>query len=108
MPKFRMSKAKLLVLNELLREPSAPHWGYELMRRTKLGSGSLYPILAQLERSGWIDGAWELDKGAVGGPPRRAYRITGEGLSAAPDAILAFRSRSSFASSQAPLPWEAP
>lgn len=90
----RMSRAKARVLNELLREPAVPRWGYDLMRRTGLGSGSLYPILSQLESAGWIKGTWELDKQAAGGPPRKAYRVTPKGLTAAPAALLAFGSRS--------------
>jgi PadR family transcriptional regulator PadR len=99
-----MSKAKVSVLNEILQDPTAPHWGYDLMRRTNLGSGSLYPILSQLEAAGWIEGTWELDKNAVGGPPRKAYRITGEGLRAAPAALVAFRSRKRLRPQQTPSP----
>ncbi|MFJ8045537.1 PadR family transcriptional regulator [Kitasatospora sp. NPDC096147] len=54
------------------------------MRATRLQSGSLYPILARLEREGVIAGEQEqVDPAAAGRPARRFYTITGDGLRAA-------------------------
>lgn len=89
----RMSSAKAAVLSELLARPTDAHWGYDLMKKTKLSSGTLYPVLSQLEQAGWVRGSWETDKKAKGGPPRRAYRLTGHGLRSAPDALLRFAGR---------------
>lgn len=38
--------------------------------------GTLYPILHQMEKEGWIDGSWE---GRRGGRRRKAYRLTESG-----------------------------
>jgi DNA-binding PadR family transcriptional regulator len=86
----RMSLPKVKVLTELLEDPTAPHYGYELMRITGVKSGSLYPILDQLERAGWLEAQWEeLREGRAGRPPRRWYRLTALGQAAAPSAIAA-------------------
>jgi len=55
-------------------------YGYELMRRTKLMSGSLYPILARLQTTGLVEKEWEDLNEAVGRPPRRYYKLTGTGV----------------------------
>ncbi|MGN6588599.1 MAG: PadR family transcriptional regulator [Solirubrobacterales bacterium] len=90
-----MSDAKAKVLERLLQEPEEPHYGYELMRSTGVKSGSLYPILEQLEGAGWLSSRWEaIHEAQAGRPPRRWYRLTGEGRRAAPDAVDRFaRSR---------------
>jgi PadR family transcriptional regulator, regulatory protein PadR len=99
-----MSSAKAAVLEELLSSPSEAHWGYELMRRTKISSGTLYPMLAQLEACGWLKAKWEFDRSNRGGPPRRAYRLTGEGMSQAPSAVGSFRDRKRLTDGSPSLP----
>jgi PadR family transcriptional regulator, regulatory protein PadR len=89
-----MSMAKVKVLEELLRNPDQPHYGYGLMRATGVKSGSLYPILDQFDASRWLVAKWELiDEQAAGRPPRRWYRLTDIGKAAAPAAIDAHRRR---------------
>lgn len=79
-----MSLAKYKVLRELLQAPTDAHYGYALMRATGVKSGSLYPILEQLERVGWLEARWEqVSERAHGRPPRRLYRLTGRGEKAA-------------------------
>jgi DNA-binding PadR family transcriptional regulator len=81
---IRMSLAKYKVLRELLRAPADSHYGYALMRDTGVKSGSLYPILEQLERVGWLEARWEqVNEQTHGRPPRRWYRLTGKGEKAA-------------------------
>jgi DNA-binding PadR family transcriptional regulator len=53
--------------------------GYDLSRQTGLLSGTLYPILMRLERSGWLEARWE-DEPAPGKPRRHLYRLTALGL----------------------------
>lgn len=66
------------VIKVFLEDPQQPRYGFELMRRTKQPSGTLYPILARLERADWLIGGREdIDPRAEGRPPRRTYRITG-------------------------------
>ncbi len=69
------------VLRVMIAEPTAPHYGYDLMRAAKLASGTLYPMLARLEQEGLVESEWEAPRPDAGGrPPRRYYRLTGEGL----------------------------
>jgi PadR family transcriptional regulator, regulatory protein PadR len=42
------------VLKIFLEDPAQPRYGFEIMRLTSLASGSLYPMLARLERAGWL------------------------------------------------------
>lgn len=42
----------------------------------KLGEGQLYPILHELEESGFVAAEWEIQEGD---PPRRVYTLTPKG-----------------------------
>lgn len=68
------------VLRVLIADPAAPHYGYDLMRAARLPSGTLYPMLARLQQQGLVESEWEPQHhGAGGRPPRKYYRLTGEG-----------------------------
>jgi PadR family transcriptional regulator PadR len=68
------------VLGVLVADPGAPHYGYDLMKATRLPSGTLYPMLARLQQEGLVDSEWEDARpDAAGRPPRRYYRLTAEG-----------------------------
>ena len=47
------------VLRVMLADPSAPHYGYDLMKAAKLKSGTLYPMLARLQQDGLVNAEWE-------------------------------------------------
>ena len=66
------------VLRVFLAEPDARYYGYDLMKVTKLKSGTLYPMLARLESEGLATSAWEWPN-EDGRPPRKYYRLTAEG-----------------------------
>ena len=52
--------------------------GFEFSRRARMGPGTLYPILLQLQRDGLLEGWWgEIPVG--GTRPPRIYRITDSG-----------------------------
>jgi PadR family transcriptional regulator, regulatory protein PadR len=69
------------VLRVLIADPSAQHYGYDLMKAAKLPSGTLYPMLARLQQDGLVESEWEAQREEAGGrPPRRYYRLTAEGL----------------------------
>lgn len=61
-------------------------YGLEIARRLRtdtglLGSeGTLYPLLARMRRSGWINSTW---RESTSGPPRRYYELTTDGHAAA-------------------------
>jgi DNA-binding PadR family transcriptional regulator len=68
------------VLRVLVADPSAPHYGYDLMKAARLPSGTLYPMLARLQQEGLVDSQWEDQRPDAGGrPPRKYYRLTAEG-----------------------------
>ena len=72
------------VLRAFLADPAAPRYGYDLMRAARLPSGTLYPMLARLQDEGLVTSEWEPradDAADAGGrPPRKYYRLTGEGV----------------------------
>jgi DNA-binding PadR family transcriptional regulator len=56
-------------------------YGLELSNRTKLKSGSLYPILIRLSERGLLESCW-IEPSVKGRPARHAYRILAEGRQA--------------------------
>jgi DNA-binding MarR family transcriptional regulator len=72
------------VVGAMLEAPTADWYGLELAARAGIRSGTIYPILARLERLGWLESWWEsVDPRDEGRPRRRLYRLTPEGLRAA-------------------------
>ena len=72
------------VVKVFLADPQRSRYGFELMQATGQPSGSLYPILARLEKAGWLTGGREdIDPSAEGRPARRFYRISGAAVSVA-------------------------
>ncbi|BCJ65068.1 PadR family transcriptional regulator [Polymorphospora rubra] len=68
------------VVREFLMDPQVPRYGFDLMRATHLPSGTLYPILARLQRAGWVTSHQEdIDPSVAGRPARRFYKITAHG-----------------------------
>jgi PadR family transcriptional regulator PadR len=68
------------VLRVLVADPTAEHYGYDLMKATRLPSGTLYPMLARLQQEGLVDSQWEDQRpDAEGRPPRKYYRLTADG-----------------------------
>jgi len=82
-----------LVLGEMLTEPAEPRYGLDMGAATGLPSGTIYPILARLERIGWVESDWEDPEAhiAEGRPRRRYYRLTREGAESAAEALQAVR-----------------
>jgi PadR family transcriptional regulator, regulatory protein PadR len=84
MEEIRMTIAVATVLRTFLDDLSESRYGYELMRLTGFPSGKLYPILARLQRAGWLIREQEqIDPTALGRPARRLYRLSPEGVQAA-------------------------
>lgn len=75
---IRRTPATLAVVAALADDPREWQHGYELMRRTALRSGSLYPILMRLAERGLVEAKWE-DPSSSGRPPRHLYRLTAAG-----------------------------
>ncbi|MBF6422919.1 PadR family transcriptional regulator [Nocardia farcinica] len=90
----RITTGVATVLREFLDNPTAEHYGFELMRACGISSGSLYPTLARLEKAGWIDGHLEdIDPKVEGRPARRYYTMTAAGEFAATQALNKLASR---------------
>jgi len=71
-----------------------PAYGYEMTKRLRarglsiVGEGSIYPLLGRLEREGLV----ETHRAASdGGPPRKYYRPSSEGLRALADGVSEWR-----------------
>jgi PadR family transcriptional regulator, regulatory protein PadR len=71
-----------------------PAYGYEMTKRLRerglsiVGEGSIYPLLARLERDGLV----ETERVASnGGPPRKYYRPSREGRRALAEGIAEWR-----------------
>lgn len=90
--RVRVTVAVAKVLSAFCADPSADRYGLELMRATGHPSGTLYPILLRLQRAGWVQTRWEdVDPVEAGRPPRRYYRLTGDGLVSARMELAALR-----------------
>jgi PadR family transcriptional regulator, regulatory protein PadR len=73
-----------MVLKVFLEDPAQPRYGFEIMKRTGLASGSVYPILARLEAAGWLAKDTEaISPSGTGRPPRFNYTITPDAAEAA-------------------------
>lgn len=89
MPDRRLSFAAVSVLHAVA---SGVRYGFEIMDRTELPSGTVYPALSRLERDGLVKSHWEDLQKAHGDrrPPRRYYRITPHGERGLADALERF------------------
>jgi DNA-binding PadR family transcriptional regulator len=70
-------------------------YGLDVIERTDLSSGTVYPALRRLEAAGLVEGDWEEEARAheSGRPARRYYRITPEGREALTGALERLRAR---------------
>ncbi len=69
------------VWRAFLADPAAPRYGYDLMKASGLPSGTLYPMLARLQKQGLVSSAWEpAGEDPSGRPARRYYSLTDQGI----------------------------
>lgn len=68
-------------------------YGFDVIDRTGLPSGTVYPALSRLERDGYLRSAWEDEAAAhaEGRPARRNYRVTAPGARALVAALAHYR-----------------
>lgn len=69
-------------------------YGFDVIERTGLPSGTVYPALSRLERDGYTVSAWEAEAAAhaEGRPARRYYRVTAAGVRALAEATRHYQS----------------
>src|SRR5215213_6040859 len=101
----RMTLPTREVLRVLLYAPREDHYGLKIAQEVGLPTGSVYPILARLEKAGWITSKWEdlADAQREGRRRRRHYQLTTAGAervrsmfpSRAPGIIRRFRPQGS-------------
>jgi PadR family transcriptional regulator PadR len=68
-------------------------YGLDLVARTGLPSGTVYPTLGRLKKAGLVRAHWEDQRIAEreGRPRRRYYALTAEGSAALADGVASFR-----------------
>jgi PadR family transcriptional regulator, regulatory protein PadR len=83
-----MTLPTLLVLRAMLAEPTREMYGLEICKAAELPSGTIHPVLARLERYGWLESCWEnIEPAEEGRPRRRYYRLSTEGADRARAAL---------------------
>ncbi|MER6813581.1 helix-turn-helix transcriptional regulator [Spirillospora sp. NPDC000708] len=89
-----MTLATQQVLRTLLTEPTQEFYGLQIGQAAGLPSGTVHPILARLERLGWLESHWEeVDPAEQGRPRRRYYRLTEDGAEHARIALAQSRTQ---------------
>ncbi len=68
-------------------------YGFDVMDATSLASGTVYPILARVERRKLVVASWEdpATHRDTGRPARKYYRLTESGRVALDDAMARYR-----------------
>lgn len=75
----RVSLQTLRVLHTFVVN-AEPMCGADIIKRTNLKTGVLYPILLRLERAGWLHGETEAAEPSKLGRPRKTfYTVTDKG-----------------------------
>ena len=70
----------LKVLSTLLQSMPRPLAGSDLNKRTGVGPGTIYPMLARFQDEGWLSSEWEqISPSEEGRPRKRYYSLTGLG-----------------------------
>lgn len=79
-PDPRMTLTTQAVLRALLERPSKELYGLEICAKAELPSGTIHPILARLEKAGWLESSWEeIDPHQQSRPRRRYYKLSPDG-----------------------------
>lgn len=78
----RLSHEGLQLLRLMMEQPQEKVAGIDVARKLKIGSGTLYPLLARLAWAGWLSsGLEEIDPSVENRPQRRLYKLTPLGQS---------------------------
>jgi len=67
--------------------PDEQLYGLKIAQLAGRKTGVVYPILARLEGSGWLESNWEREERGERGPRRRFYRLRPDGVGAARDLL---------------------
>jgi PadR family transcriptional regulator PadR len=80
-----MKTQELEVLEAMLEDPTAWHYSLGVGALVGIPAGTIYPLFAGLEKSGWLESRW--DGRETNGLRRRLYRLTGTGQRCATTAL---------------------
>jgi PadR family transcriptional regulator, regulatory protein PadR len=88
-----MRRLSITAVSVLQAIAEGVEYGFDIIDRTGLPSGTVYPALSRLERDGYARSAWEDEALAFrdGRPARRYYRITAPGTRALNDSLTYYR-----------------
>lgn len=87
---IRLTLQTAKVLTAFLEDPDRSLHGFELLQKTEIKSGTIYPLLARLEGLGWLQSKWEdVEPQRVARPRRRYYLLTDLGRHHARAAVQA-------------------
>lgn len=91
----RITYSAACVLHALSKGES---FGFDIMERTGLPSGTVYPMLRRFEHAGLVSSGWETPEEAFAGrrPQRRNYALTDVGLRALERAMERYRRQLEF------------
>jgi DNA-binding PadR family transcriptional regulator len=83
---------------------SGVRYGFEIIDRTGLTSGTVYTSLGRLERDGYVRSRWEEARTAhqEKRPPRRYYAVTAEGERVLNDTLSRYRALKPVRAAAAP------
>jgi DNA-binding PadR family transcriptional regulator len=85
----RLSHHSLTVLKVFYDDPRASLSGSDIMQKTDMLSGTLYPILIRFENAGLLKSKQEPGTASsLGRPRRRLYKITPEGIQVVHQALI--------------------
>ncbi|MEV0161873.1 PadR family transcriptional regulator [Nonomuraea fuscirosea] len=85
---MKLTEPLARVLTAFLADPTEDRYGYDLMKAARLASGTLYPMLARLMDEGVVTAEWEPQPAdTTGRPARKYYRLTGDGVRIAREAL---------------------
>jgi DNA-binding PadR family transcriptional regulator len=89
-----MRRLSITTVSVLQAIADGHHYGFDVIDRTGLPSGTVYPALSRLERDGFVRSAWEDEQAAhaEGRPARRYYEVSAPGVKALADAAAYYRS----------------
>jgi PadR family transcriptional regulator PadR len=89
---LKLSAAGLRLVSLFAQDPAKRWSGTEITKATRMGSGTLYPLLAKFEAAKWLTPEWEnIDPSEEGRPRRRYYKLTAIGARKARNALAEFQ-----------------
>lgn len=81
----RLTNAKKKILAALWEAMPGELYGLQISKAASVASGSLYPSLRDLRRSGLVESEWRAPEGDPDGQPLRYYKLSPNGVALARD-----------------------